>query len=463
MNRKEFDRIIESQRVDMLRTLTGWIRMPSLKDEPQPNAPFGKALRGMLDRTLADCRGLGFEVNDVDGYAGDAAMGSGSDEDALGILAHVDIVPVGDGWTRDPFGAQVEGDFMYGRGTSDDKGPLAAALFAMNAVKQAGIPLKRKVKLIFGCDEESGMDDMKYYQKAAVMPRTGFSPDASYPLINLEKGMCGLHLSAEVAREGLQVLSLKVGERQNVIPGAASALVEGDSGMLAKVDDISRKYGWPVKAAIENGAVRIRATGINGHAAYPELARNAIGQLLITLRDLGAQGALKTLADAVGTQYSGEGLGIAVSDAASGPLTCNLGIIRIEEGRLFATLDIRYPLLAAGERLQGIVAAHLKGITVEQKFFKLPHYVPETSELVQGLLEAYHEVTGREKRTLSTGGGTYARMLKEGVAFGASFPEDPDVAHQADEYISISSLMQSLKIFAYAIVKLAGAEGALND
>lgn len=462
MNKKEFDKIIEAQKEPMVRMLQEWIRIPSLKSDPEPGAPFGRELRRMLDKVLSDCESLGFEVNDIDGYAGDAKMGEGADEDALGILAHIDVVPAGDGWQKDPFGAQLEGDLLFGRGTSDDKGPLAAALFAMKAVKDAGIPLKRKVTLIFGCDEESGMEDMKYYKENAVMPKSGFSPDGSYPLINLEKGSCTLHLSAEAARDGLKVLELKVGERQNVIPGAATALVEGDASFIEKVEAVSEKYGWPVEATMEGEAVRIKATGINGHAAYPESARNAIGQLLITLKELGVTGPLATLAEKIGTQYYGEGLGIAVRDEASGPLTCNMGIIRLEEGKLFATLDIRAPLLAAGERLHGIVQAHLPGIKVTQVSLKPPHYVPESSELVQKLLDAYHEVTGRGRATLSTGGGTYARMLQQGVAFGASFPEDPDVAHQANEYIIISKLMQSVKIFAYAIIKLAGEEGALQ-
>lgn len=462
MKKQEFDRIIDAQKEPMIAMLQEWLKIPSLKSDALPNAPFGAELRRMLDKVLDDCKGLGFEVNDIDGYAGDAKMGEGSDEDALGILAHIDIVPVGDGWQRDPFGAQREGDLLFGRGTSDDKGPLAAALFAMKAVKDAGIPLKRKVTLIFGCDEESGMDDMKYYKKNAVMPKIGFSPDASYPLINLEKGSCTLHLNAQVSNEGLKILELKVGERQNVIPGAASALVEGDETFIEKVKAVSEQYGWPVEAKMENGAVRVTATGINGHAAYPETARNAIGQLLITLKELGATGAIATLAERIGTQYYGEGLGIAVKDDASGPLTCNMGIIKLNESKLFATLDIRAPLLAAGERLHGIVQAHLPGIEVTQISVKPPHYVPESSELVQSLLDAYTEVTGRERATLSTGGGTYARMLQQGVAFGASFPEDPDVAHQANEYIIISKLAQSMKIFAYAIVKLAGEEGVLQ-
>ena len=454
----KLDQIIESLQGEMTQTLRAWLKIPSLKGEAAPGAPFGRELREMLDLALADCRRLGFEAKDWDGYAGDAQMGEGSDEDALGILAHVDVVPAGDGWTREPFGAQLEGDVLYGRGTCDDKGPLAAALFAMRAVQLAGIPLSRKVKLIFGCDEESGMEDMKHYRKVAVMPRSGFSPDATYPVINLEKGMCGLELTAPLAREGLQVVELNAGTRTNVIPGAAEALVAGGEDLAGRVADISKKYGWPVTAQVENGNVRLRAVGVNGHAAYPESARNAIGQLLITLRDLGAQGALKTLADAVGTQYYGEGLGVASEDGASGKLTCNLGILRVKDGSLFATLDIRYPLLIAGDRLKGVIAAHLPGIEVTEKNLKLPHYVPETGRLVQALLDSYHEVTGGKREALSTGGGTYARFLDEGVGFGAAFPGDPDLAHQADERVSVASLVKNMKIFARAIVRLAGKE-----
>lgn len=449
---------LDQYREPMTETLRQWIAIPSLKADPAPGAPFGAELARMLEAALKSCRDLGFETRNLDGYIGEAWMGEGDDEDALAILAHVDVVPVGDGWTRAPFGGEIEGNLMYGRGTSDDKGPLAAALYAMLAVKEAGIPLKRKVKLIIGCDEESGMEDIAHYKKVATLPRSGFSPDATYPVINIEKGGCHYRLTAPLSGEGLQILSFSVGERFNVIPGSATALVAGDESLLPKVDRISQSYGWPVKAQMEGDAVRITATGINGHAAYPFIARNAIGQMLITLRDLGAQGAIRELADKIGTQYLGEGLGIQVKDALSGELTCSMGIIRVENGQVSATLDIRTPLMVDVKRLAQVIQNHLEGVRVEELSAKGPHYVPESSELVQGLLSAYHEVTGREKKAVAIGGGTYARNLQEGVAFGATFPEDPDVAHQADEHVNLDSLTQSLKIFAGAIIRLAGRE-----
>ncbi len=455
---KELDKVLDSLKDEMISTMQEWVRVPSVaNDDVQPGAPFGPVVRQMLDKAMEDADKLGFTTEIFDGFIGHADLGEGDDEEALAILAHLDVVPVGSGWTLEPFGAQIKDGKVYGRGTSDDKGPAVAAMYAMKAVRQAGIPLKRKVRLILGCDEESNWKDIEHYKKVARMPRMGFSPDACYPVINIEKGMCGLGLTAPVTGEGLEILSFDVGERPNVVPGQAVATIKGGIELAEKAGQISRKYGWPVAAEARDGIVTLTSTGINGHAAMPESARNAIGQMLITLRDLGAGGPIKTLADTIGTEYNGESLGIKVEDKISGPLTCNMGIIRVNAQRVYARLDIRFPLLVNPDMLTHVIRQHLPGITVEDARAKTPHYVPENSELVQSLLDAYHEVSGLEKKALAIGGGTYARSLREGVAFGAAFPDEEDVAHQADEYISIESLTKSMKIIAYAIVKLAGA------
>ncbi|MHC1786001.1 MAG: Sapep family Mn(2+)-dependent dipeptidase [Christensenellales bacterium] len=453
---KELEKVLEGLREPLLETLKAWVRIPSIKGDRQEGAPFGPVVRQMLDKAMADCEALGFPTENFDGYIGHATLGEGSDEDALALLAHVDIVPVGDGWQREPFGAQIEAGRLYGRGTSDDKGPAVAALYAMAAVKQAGIPLKRKVRLILGCDEESGWEDIAHYHQVAHMPRMGFSPDATYPVINIEKGMYGLELSAPLAGDGLQLIDFCTGERPNVVPGLAKARVRGGEELVEKTAAISAHYGWPVMAQHEAGVVTLTATGITGHAAFPELGRNAIGQMLITLRDLGATGAIKLLADTIGTGYDAAGLNAAIQDSISGPLTCNLGIIRAQAGRLTARLDIRYPLMTSTQMLESLIRQSLPGVDVKVFSSKTPHHVPASSPLVQALLDAYHEVTGLPKATIAIGGGTYARSLKEGVAFGALFPGEADIAHQADEYIDIENLYKNMRIFAYAIVKLAG-------
>ena len=448
--------IIESMHDEMLDTLQKWIRVPSVKGEAAPGAPFGKEVRSMLDMALADCEQMGFKTQNFDGYIAHADLGEGSDEDALAILAHLDVVPEGDGWKYPPYGAVIENGRMYGRGTSDDKGPAVAALYAMKAVKDAGIPLRRKVRLILGCDEESGWEDIAHYNKVATMPRMGFSPDASYPIINIEKGICRLELHGVLSNEGLQVIAFNNGERPNVIPGRASALVVGDAATVAQAEAAAKKLDIPAEVQLTDKGVSITVTGISGHAAYPETARNANGEMLLLLRELGVQGDLCLLADKIGLDYKGEGLEISVSDGISGYLTCNLGIIRAGEGGVYATLDIRYPVMTNPDMIIKNVSASLPGMRVDAMEVKEPHHVPAGSELVQNLLDAYHEVTGYERKCLYTGGGTYARSLQEGVAFGASFPQDEDLAHQANEYADIEGLYKNIKIFALAIVKLAG-------
>lgn len=448
--------IIESMHDEMIDTLQKWIRVPSVKGEAAPGAPFGKEVRSMLDMALADCEQMGFKTQNFDGYIAHADLGEGSDEDALAILAHLDVVPEGDGWKYPPYGAVIENGRMYGRGTSDDKGPAVAALYAMKAVKDAGISLRRKVRLILGCDEESGWEDIAHYNKVATMPRMGFSPDASYPIINIEKGICRLELHGVLSNEGLQVIAFNNGERPNVIPGRASALVAGDAATVAQAEAAAKKLDIPAEVQLTDKGVSITVTGISGHAAYPETARNANGEMLLLLRELGVQGDLRLLADKIGLDYKGEGLEISVSDGISGYLTCNLGIIRAGEGGVYATLDIRYPVMTNPDMIIKNVSASLPGMRVEAMEVKEPHHVPAGSELVQNLLDAYHEVTGYERKCLYTGGGTYARSLQEGVAFGASFPQDEDLAHQANEYADIEGLYKNIKIFALAIVKLAG-------
>lgn len=448
--------IIESLRQPMSDMLARWIKVPSVKSEPLPGAPFGAEVRRCLDMVLEDAKNLGFDVRNFDGYAGDISMGP-KGVNPLAILAHLDVVPAGDGWQMDPFGAQIIDGKMYGRGTSDDKGPAAAALFAMVAAQKAGIKLNREVRLILGCDEESGWECMDYYMTHCDMPKSGFSPDANFPVINTEKGMLHMDLSGAYTADGLKVKNICVGERPNVVPGLATALVYGDEALCEKVRAAAEKAQLDVTAEMENGFVKIISNGVPGHAAFPEAARNAIGQLLLVLRELGVQGALKTLADCVGMEYDGKSLDVKCQDEVSGPLTCNMGILRYnEQDGLYATLDIRYPILCDHRVLTASITAALTPlVTVEVNTQKDPHHVPASSKLVKALMEAYAEVTGdTESQPMAIGGGTYAKVLEEGVAYGSLFPDEEELAHQAGEYISIDSLVNNLYIFIKAIEKL---------
>ncbi|MBE5810162.1 MAG: M20 family metallopeptidase [Clostridiales bacterium] len=458
MDKKLYD-LIDSYADAFAAQLTRWIQVPSVKDETgatvAPGAPFGAEVRRMYDMALNDCEAEGFVTRGFDGYALDATLQGESDE-AIAVLGHLDVVPAGDGWAVDPFAAVREGDRIYGRGTSDDKGPSLCALYAMKAIKEAGIPLKKSIRLILGCDEESGWEDMAYYAEHVGLPEVGFSPDASFPLINTEKAMLHMNFTAPVAKDGLQVKQMFTGERTNVIPGESKALLEGGEELAAQVAAYAGKTGLPYTAEVTAEGVWVTAEGIPGHSAYPTGRRNAIGMMLKLFKELGVKGAFATLADVVGMESHGESLGCACEDAVSGPLTCNMGILHLEDGVIFCTLDMRVPITADLNKLAANAKAALPGFTVVHESQKEPHHVPAESELVSNLLAAYHEETGLPAEPQSTGGGTYAKCLKQGVAFGASFPDDEDLAHQAGEYSDLSKMITATKIYANALVRLAG-------
>ena len=452
MEQKVYE-LIDGYREAYTETLRRWVRIPSVKSEAAEKAPFGREIRAMLDTAMADAREMGFAVRDFDGYACDVTLGSA--EEKIGVLGHLDVVPVGDGWTKPPFEGLIEGGRIYGRGTNDDKGPALATLFAMKAIKEAGIPLKKSIRLILGCDEEEGWADMAWYGAHEQIPDVGFSPDASFPLINTEKGMLGLVLRAPASVTGLKILKTATGDRINVIPGECRALVEGGEEIANRAREYAQRTGLPYTAETTAEGVWLTAVGIPGHSAYPEGKRNAIGMMLLLLRELGADGPVATLAEAVGLESDGRSLGCACRDEVSEGLTCNMGILRLEDDAWYGTLDMRCPVTADQEKLRDAAVARLPGFSVETSTMKPPHHVPAESELVTKLLAAYEEETGLEGKAMSTGGGTYAKVLKQGVAFGALFPDEEDLAHQADEYEDIDRLMLAMKIYANALIRLA--------
>lgn len=466
MDHNRIDALIDGWQEEIFERMKAWIGVNSVGvPSDAPDAPFGEGVRKALDLFLADAASMGFETHDCDGYAGHAQFGEG--EKTMGVLAHLDIVPAGEGWTQNPFGGEIVGGKCFGRGTMDDKGPLLGALYALRAVKEAGVKLRHGVRIIAGCDEETGMSDMRYYASKLPMPDYGFSPDAEYPLINIEKGGAHIALNAGLLpsdSKGIKVYALHAGERANVVPPLATAEVGCDdiSALSDKLRAIEAAHaGFKLEAAKGNwGRAVITATGVGAHASLPHLGVNAAGMLLIALKELGAADKIAALADAIGMEGDGKSLGIAQADELSGALTCNLGLLRYDGEKLEALLDIRYPLCAAEDKLVWAAAAVLnpQGIDVKLAGGHPPLHVPADSEIVTGLMQVYRDMTGdADAKPLAIGGGTYSRMMPNTVAFGICFPGDDDPVHMPDEFVYVDKFMLSIKIMARAIVKLAGA------
>lgn len=450
----KLDAALKALEGDMTDTLARWVRVPSVRAERSAgNAPFGAQVRRALEVAMEDMARLGMNPRDVDGYCCDAEIGTG--DEVIAVLAHLDVVPEGEGWHQDPYGAEIVNGRMVGRGTSDDKGPGVAALFAMKAIVDAGIPLRRRCRLILGCDEECGMQDLEYYEQKIGLPAKGFSPDAEFPLINTEKGIMQMKLDAPM--DDARLLKIACGTRCNVVPGTATALLAGDWREAAAEAFQVEDEDCQIETALEDGNTRLTVTGVPAHASTPEKGKNAAKMLLAVLHRLEIGGAPVALLDeAAGEGDEGVGLGIAGSDAVSGRLTINLGLLSAGEGKISVTFDCRYPVFFSDETIGATVQKRLApaGFVMEPQHASHPHHVPESSELVKKLMDVYNGITGEQARPFAIGGGTYARHLQEGVAFGMLFQGEPELAHQADESIDLANFAKAARIYAYAIVAL---------
>ena len=450
----KLDAALNALESDMIETLQRWVRVPSVRAERSAdNAPFGAEVRRALDVAMEDIARLGMKPRDIDGYCCDAEIGEG--ENPLAVLAHLDVVPEGDGWDYDPYGAEIVDGKMYGRGTGDDKGPGVAALFAMKAIMEAGIELKRPCRLILGCDEECGMQDLEYYEEKIGLPEMGFSPDAEFPLINTEKGIVQMKLNGEMADERL--ISIACGTRPNVVPGTAVAVLASDwREQAADCFDVEDE-DCSIETELVDGNTKIVVTGVPAHASMPDHGKNSAKMLIAVLEKLGIGGApISLLDEAAGEGAYGVNMGIAGSDHVSGPLTLNLGLLFVEGGKISVTFDCRYPVFFDDKTVTGTVAKRLApaGFVMEPCHASHPHHVPESSELVTKLMAVYNAITETQAKPFAIGGGTYARHLKEGVAFGMMFPGEPELAHQANECIDVANYIKSARIYAYAIVAL---------
>ncbi len=453
---QQVDCWIEQHGNDIIAALQKSISYRSVySDSGVPGAPFGASCRDMLLYALSLCDGFGFMVNNLDGYIGYADFGEG--EETLGILTHLDVVPEGEGWHYDPYGGEIVDGCIVGRGTQDDKGPAIASIFALAAVKAAGLHFRRKVRLIFGCDEESGMRCLKHYEAVgAQMPDLAFSPDAMYPLVNSEKNIFHARYMAEFP----SILRLSAGTVVNAVPGKAVALVPFEKDMILEAAGQCPKDGFCYLTEAAQGGTRIIVTGKAAHASTPQQGKNALQAMLLLLSRLPFAKedpkAIDGLVQTFQMEYNGETIGLDLADE-SGRLTLNLGLMDWTEKGYSLTLDIRAPITAGQdillEKLDGALCAI--GATRAEHSFSAGYYVPEDNELVRTLLNVYTERTGEKAVPHRIGGGTYARHLPMAVAFGPERPNRENLVHMADESLCIADLIEDTKMYADAIIALA--------
>jgi succinyl-diaminopimelate desuccinylase len=448
----------------MLAALQSCLKIPSVQGEPAPGAPFGQGCREALDYTLGLCQLLGFRTKDVEGYAGHAEFGTG--EEMIAAIGHLDVVPEGEGWDHPPYGGEIVDGFIYSRGSADDKGPTYAALYGAKALLDSGVPLRRRVRLVFGCNEESGFGCVHHYWEVAKEERPvyAFTPDASFPLIYAEKGIANLVLEKRLpeAGSGLRIVRASGGLRPNMVPESAEAELAGSPAELyAAVAQLHRFWDRNVTVEPMEKGLIVRAQGKSSHGSRPAGGDNAIARLaraLATLELADTEVWLNFVAEAV--DPTGAALGIAARDDVAGPLTSNLGLLEyLPSNSVRLTYNIRYPVTS---NIDAVLAGNRPvleraGWTLAEHHDHPPLYVPLDQEPVATLLRVYREETGDTQSKPGTmGGGTYARATPRAVAFGAGFPGESDgPAHEANERFAVSSFLNAAKIYAHAFYELA--------
>ena len=441
-------KIIDDTFNEQVQAIKELVAIPSVsRGEAQPGMPLGKPVHDALHYMLSLANRLGFpNTQSLDGYCGTIDYGEG--DEMLMIMAHVDVVPAGPAWSSDPFTPEIRDGRLYGRGVIDDKGPAVSALYALYAVKEAGIPLRRRIRILLGCDEERDWACIDRYKKTEPDPDIAFTPDASYPVVHSEMGICQSRYERKMPNSAVRV---DCGVATNVIPGEAQATLSFPA------EPADCREG--IKLTLDGN--RIVCVGRGGHAAMPELANNALTALIGVLANEPLEGDDLLVATGLhallGSDLHGEGFGVDTTDV-SGRLTLSPDMLHWDADAVQLTLDCRHPFSMPAETLLAKLDASLGALGFTRIFEKISagHFVSPESELVKTLTDIYERHIGHPAASLCIGGGSYARAFTNAVAFGSEPEAGPEEAHMPDESSGLAEIRFNTIVMAEAIEKLAG-------
>ena len=459
----DFKQEVLNHKEDLLKDLFELLSVRSiLGTDITEETPFGSGPREALDLILSFGKRDGYKTKLVENKAGHIEVGQG--EELFGILGHVDVVPVVEAdWTSHPFKPEIRDGKIFARGSLDDKGPTMAAYYAVKLLDKLGVKWNKRVRVIVGSDEETGFRCVEAYFKHEEQPASGFTPDAMFPLVYAEKARATFdHKLKFVSEDGeynYKLVKFNGGQVLNMVIASAKAELVGEvSDIKEKFENFLAQEKLEGEVEVEN-TIKLTLKGKAAHGSTPQYGINGATKLAEFLSTLGLDNNGKNFVNYIVEKLAndpfGEKLGINYVDDEMGEATYNYGILEYDLERKIGVVstDCRHPKkFDLVDRLNGI---NVDNIDIEVTSTKEAHYVPKDDELVTTLMDVYRKHTGDTKNdAFVLGGGTYARCLKKGVAFGLLFPGKEDTMHQANEYLEVEDLLLATAIYAEGIYKL---------
>jgi len=463
----DYKGLVSRYKDDLIEDLFGLLEIESVRGEAGRNAPVGDGPKAALDYMISLGERDGMTGRKVDNLAGHLELGQG--KELFGILGHVDVVPPGSGWDTDPFKPVLKDGFISARGIQDDKGPTMAAYYAMKILAAEGMDFKCRTRLIIGTDEESDWQCTDAYFKSEEMPGAGFAPDAAFPLIHGEKGITTFniiqkHTSLDDEEPNIELKVLISGERYNMVPEAAEAklkVLQNMSEVIQSFEDFLRRGDIDGEYEIDNGFLKLSIAGQSAHGSTPEAGVNAGFILLEFLGGLDLDNNATAFVDFAKSKImdnaDGAKFGMAHFHDELGNTTVNTGMINYTEvdGGIFG-VNLRYPegldFKKGVEELEK--AIYPDGFIIEDITHQEPHYVNPQDPLVKVLLDSYRSHVNDDSEPFTIGGGTYARTLEKGVAFGAMFKDTADTMHQKNERMKLDELLLATEIYLEALHRI---------
>lgn len=451
----------------LIEDLIGVLSIDSVKGTTEPDAPVGQGPKEALMFMMALGEKENLPTKVIDNLAGHIEFGTGTD--LFGVLGHVDVVPPGKGWTSDPFKPVIKNNEIIARGVQDDKGPTMAAFYALKILHNEGYEFNQRVRLIIGTDEESDWQCTEAYFNSEEMPSAGFSPDAAFPVIHGEKGISTFNivqtsLEDEFIDSDIELKAFISGERYNMVPESAEAKLQVLTNMSAIIqafEGFIRKSGNAGTYEIDGGFLKLELSGKSAHGSTPQEGVNAGLELLKFLNEIKLDAHAKQFVsfahDYIVDNFTGEQFDMSHHHSEMGDVSVNTGMINYTEvdGGIFG-VNLRYPTGLDFNKGLNDFTEKIKnsGFSIEDISNQVPHYVDKNDPLVLKLIESYRKHTDDDSEAFTIGGGTYARTLKTGVAFGAMFKDSVDTMHQKDERMNIDELLLATTIYLEALYSI---------